>query len=420
MHSALRSLALALPLLASSSALAGPAPAASAPSIVEVAQSDGRFTTLVAALKAADLVPALSGPGPLTVFAPTDEAFARLPKGTVEGLLRPERRGDLMRVLTYHVVAGQVLSSDLLKASSAETLAGPALRFGLRVGDAHVVQADVRCRNGVIHVIDAVLLPPEPAPMSPQASTEGATARLTAAIARGAPLYNAGDVAGCVAVYEAAARALVAARGEAGELHALDLDAVLRASHTSADARAWALRRAFDRILADEAFRPRSEAPLPEGFPAAGPVGRVVRKTYPGYRAARADGGEGAFWTLFQHIQANDVKMTAPVEMTLDDGMRSTDMAFLYERPGQGSAGTRGGVAVVDLPAVDVMSIGVRGDRVGSSLTRAREALDARLAADGLVAAGPYRVLGYNSPMVPAEQRFWELQVPVAARPSKP
>lgn len=416
MRSLLRSISLALPVLVAVPAVAGPGPAVPAPSILETAQADARFSTLVAALKAADLVPALAGPGPFTVFAPTDAAFARLPKGTVEGLLRPERRGDLMRVLTYHVVSGQVLSSDLLKASSAETLAGPAVRFGLRVGDANVVQADVRCRNGVIHVIDAVLLPPEPAPMTAQASTHGATPRLVAAIERGAPLYNAGDVAGCAAVYEQAARALLAERGAAGELHALDLEAVLNASHANADARAWALRRAFDRVLSDEAFRPRSEAPLPEGFPAAGPVGRVVRKTYPGYRAARADGGEGAFWTLFQHIQANDVKMTAPVEMTLDEGMRSTDMAFLYERPGQGSAGTRGGVAVVDLPAVDVLSLGVRGDRVGSSLARARQALEARLAADGLVAAGPYRVLGYNSPMVPAEQRFWELQVPVAVR----
>ena len=176
MHSALRSLALALPLLASSSALAGPAPAASAPSIVEVAQSDGRFTTLVAALRAADLVPALSGPGPLTVFAPTDEAFARLPKGTVEGLLRPERRGDLMRVLTYHVVPGRMTAADLARAvkegggqASLKTVEGEPLtvtRKGSTLmvedakgGMAKVTIADVMQSNGVIHVVNKVLMP---------------------------------------------------------------------------------------------------------------------------------------------------------------------------------------------------------------------------------------------------------------------
>jgi hypothetical protein len=169
-------------------------------------------------------------------------------------------------------------------------------------------------------------------------------------------------------------------------------------------------------LLADDAFTPRVEAALPTGFPGPGPVGRVVEKTYPAYRAARAAGGEGAFWTLFQHIQRNEVKMTAPVEMTLDARMRSTDMAFLYERPGQGAPGAQGRVEVLDLPAVTVVSVGLRGDRTEARMGLARRVLEERLAKDGRVAAGPYRTLGYNSPMVPSAQRFWELQVPVRAR----
>lgn len=389
-----------------------------AKTIAEVAASDGRFTTLLAAVKAADLVPALTGPGPLTVFAPTDAAFKALPEGAVAGLLKPEARGDLMRVLTYHVVQGKVLSTDLLKASSAPTLAGPSVSFGLRVGSANVIQADVLCSNGVIHVIDAVLLPPAEAPktaMAPAGHGGSAADAIRAAIEVGAPAYNRGDIAGCAATYADTARRMLATEGMLGELHAMELGEVLATRHADADAQAWALRRTFDRVLADDSFRPRMEAELPAGFPGPGPVGRVVMKQYPGYRAARAQGGQSSFWTLFQHIQSNDVKMTTPVEMTMDEQMRSMDMAFLYERPEQGAAGMQGRVAVLDLPPLQVLSIGIRGDTGRANLELARKALEQRLAKEGLVAAGAYRQLGYNSPMVPSSQRFWELQVPVQA-----
>ncbi len=135
----------------------------SEPTIVEIAQTDGRFDTLVAALEAADLAETLQGDGPFTVFAPTDDAFAALPDGTVEALLNDIPA--LTDILLYHVVAGQVPSSDVAGLSSAETLLGQPVVVstadGVRINDAQVVLADVEASNGVIHVVDTVLLPPE-------------------------------------------------------------------------------------------------------------------------------------------------------------------------------------------------------------------------------------------------------------------
>ena len=133
--------------------------------IVEVAASNGSFNTLVAAVTAADLVDALKGDGPLTVFAPTDEAFAALPAGTVENLLKPQNIEQLQAVLLYHVVPGQVMSTDLSGTINAATLEGATIEIianddGVTVNGANVVAADVPASNGVIHVIDAVLLPP--------------------------------------------------------------------------------------------------------------------------------------------------------------------------------------------------------------------------------------------------------------------
>lgn len=132
--------------------------------IVAVASGAGSFNTLVAAVKAAGLVETLQGAGPFTVFAPTDEAFAKLPKGTVEDLLKPENKAKLVAILTYHVVPGKVTAADV-KTMKAKTVNGKELN--LRVADgkvsvdnATVVKADVMAKNGVIHVIDAVLLPP--------------------------------------------------------------------------------------------------------------------------------------------------------------------------------------------------------------------------------------------------------------------
>jgi uncharacterized surface protein with fasciclin (FAS1) repeats len=131
--------------------------------IVAVASGAGIFNTLVAAVKAAGLVETLQGPGPFTVFAPTDEAFGKLPKGTVETLLKPENKGKLAGILTYHVVAGKVMAADV-KTMKAKTVNGQSLTVtvssgGVTVDNAKVIKTDVTASNGVIHVIDAVVLP---------------------------------------------------------------------------------------------------------------------------------------------------------------------------------------------------------------------------------------------------------------------
>jgi uncharacterized surface protein with fasciclin (FAS1) repeats len=133
--------------------------------IVATAQGARSFETLVAALTAGELVEALKGAGPFTVFAPTDAAFAKLPAGTVESLLKPENKAQLRAILKYHVVAGKVLAADVVKLTSATTLEGSAVKIAVSGGvvsinESKVTQADVMASNGVIHVIDEVLLPP--------------------------------------------------------------------------------------------------------------------------------------------------------------------------------------------------------------------------------------------------------------------
>ncbi|WP_170398544.1 fasciclin domain-containing protein [Ruegeria arenilitoris] len=137
---------------------------AQAADIVDTAVSAGSFNTLVAAVQAAGLVDTLKGDGPYTVFAPTDEAFAALPEGTVETLLLPENKDQLVEILTYHVVPAKVMSGDIAgKRAKVLTVQGDRLsvnaRNGVKVNDAEVVQADIEASNGVIHVIDAVMLP---------------------------------------------------------------------------------------------------------------------------------------------------------------------------------------------------------------------------------------------------------------------
>lgn len=133
--------------------------------IVDTAVAAGDFTTLVAAVEAAGLVETLKGEGPFTVFAPTDAAFAALPEGTVETLLLPENRDQLISILTYHVVPGKVMSSDAAGAEvelatvQGDTLAVDGTGSGVMVDDANVISADIEASNGVIHVIDAVVMP---------------------------------------------------------------------------------------------------------------------------------------------------------------------------------------------------------------------------------------------------------------------
>ena len=129
--------------------------------IIETAIEAGQFNTLVAAVKAAGLVETLSGTGPFTVFAPNDAAFAKLPKGTVEGLLKDKAK--LTAVLTYHVVSGKVMAKDVMKMKSVKTLQGGSLTIdtsdGVKVDGAKVIQADIEVSNGVCHMIDSVLMP---------------------------------------------------------------------------------------------------------------------------------------------------------------------------------------------------------------------------------------------------------------------
>ena len=133
--------------------------------IVDTAVEAGQFKTLAAALKAADLVDTLKGSGPFTVFAPTDAAFAKLPAGTVDNLLKPENKNQLTAILTYHVVPGEVMAADVVKLDEAETVNGETVDVTasggkVMINEANVTATDIAASNGVIHVIDSVILPP--------------------------------------------------------------------------------------------------------------------------------------------------------------------------------------------------------------------------------------------------------------------
>ena len=158
-------LAVAAPVFAAQPAASTAAQTQARADIVDTAVAAGQFKTLAAALQAAGLVDTLKGAGPFTVFAPTDAAFAALPAGTVENLLKPENREQLVAILTYHVVPGRVTAGEVVKLDKATTVQGGdvAIRAAggtVSVGNARVVQADVMASNGVIHVIDKVLMPP--------------------------------------------------------------------------------------------------------------------------------------------------------------------------------------------------------------------------------------------------------------------
>lgn len=161
-----------------------------APDIVDTAIAAGSFKTLAAALTAADLVGALKGEGPFTVFAPTDEAFAKLPKGTVENLLKPENKKMLQAVLLYHVVPGSVMASQVVKTTGATTLGGQRVEIttsskGVMIDGARVTATDIKASNGVIHVIDSVILPESKNIVEVAAGAGSFSTLLTAAKAAG-------------------------------------------------------------------------------------------------------------------------------------------------------------------------------------------------------------------------------------------
>lgn len=226
--------------------------------IVGTAKQAGQFTTLLAAAKAAGLVEALAGEGPITVFAPTDKAFGALPPGTVEDLLKPANKEKLATILKYHVVAGELI----LGQQSAATLADQALDIrptgAIKVNEATVALANVRATNGVVHVIDRVLIPqlPETTPR------RKAMAVIELAIERGAPLFNKGNPEACAAIYEVAAKSLLEGHGKTlGEPARQRLRKALadiRKDHRPRN-QAWTLRHALDEVygmLRDQKMAP--------------------------------------------------------------------------------------------------------------------------------------------------------------------
>lgn len=226
--------------------------------------------------------------------------------------------------------------------------------------------------------------------------------------------------AGLVAAADAAAGQLAGQR--AGQLLA---ERALRARWEGLVDRAAAaaeLREDLTRWVSDLRFRPIMEAELPPGFPELPtPIHEIEVRSYPGYRMAQASmggrGDQGAFWKLFQHIQTHEVAMTAPVETTYGEaglGSGPEQMAFLYEGPTQGSTGMDGSVEVLDVPAAQVLSIGVRGNDNRSAIAAAEEALRSWLEThQEWQVAGPFRIFGYNSPGVRGLRRCFEVQVPV-------
>lgn len=176
------------------------------------------------------------------------------------------------------------------------------------------------------------------------------------------------------------------------------------------------LSRLIERVISDLRFRPTLEAEVPKGFPAPAPVGEIVLKQYPAYRLARAPMKRSSgqpFFRLFQHIQRNDIAMTAPVQTDYADG--ESTMAFLYANQEIEEPGVEGTVEVVDLPPMTAISIGMRGYESNKMRSQLEGALAAWLEAhaDQFEVAGPMRSMGYNSPMVRGSRRFFEVEIPV-------
>lgn len=223
--------------------------------IVGVARRAGTFKTLLAAVEAAGLLEALQGEGPLTVLAPTDEAFAALPEGTVENLLKEENRDQLKAILAYHAFAGTISAGDALNAREAESLSGQSVAFGVQEGrlkanDANIIKTDIKCDNGTIHVIDAVLLPPQESSGEENASTEKPADPLTMitnAIDRGVPAFNSGHVEECAAIYRQCLEQLAGNETIDSRMRKALQMVLDRAgsSHSDRD-RAWIYRHALD------------------------------------------------------------------------------------------------------------------------------------------------------------------------------
>jgi len=220
--------------------------------IVDTAVEAGSFKTLVTAVKAAGLVDTLKGKGPFTVFAPTDEAFAKLPKGTVASLLKPENKQKLVDILTYHVVSGKVKAKKAAKLDSAKTVNGAKITIKpsgktLMINQAKVVKADIKTSNGIIHVIDAVLLP------TPKKVSGNTNHILKQAIHKGVPMFNSGHHAQTAALYMKAGNEVL---GQCSSSVCSSAANTIKTAMHKAKAehcptsQAWIMRHAFDRVLA--------------------------------------------------------------------------------------------------------------------------------------------------------------------------
>ena len=218
--------------------------------IPEIAGDAGSFRTLLAAVQEAGLTDALLGDGPFTVFAPTDEAFGNLPSGTVESLLKPENREQLQRILKYHVVQGRLYTDDFFKTRNIRTLAESRVRLSFadgafRINTSEAVATNIDAANGVIHVIDRVLLPE-----SMSSASAAASNIMQLAIEKGVPLFNAGQEAACVAVYQVAAESVLALNNVSEDAKKPLRKALerIRTTH-SANRQAWMLREGLDQSL---------------------------------------------------------------------------------------------------------------------------------------------------------------------------
>lgn len=213
--------------------------------IPEIASAAGKFTTLIAAVKAAGLSEVLAGAGPFTVFAPTDEAFGKLPGGTIQDLLKPENKQKLVDLLKYHVVSGRVYSEDVVNLKSANSLAGLPIAVnigsdGAKINSSKLVATDLDAANGVIHVIDAVLMPP--------AKSVDIRRTLEHAVAQGSGLYNAGHHQACAQLYESTMTSLShSAMSPSLKSH---MTQVLQTAskQTCPTERSWTLRHGIDQM----------------------------------------------------------------------------------------------------------------------------------------------------------------------------
>ena len=223
--------------------------------ILDVAKKAGSFKTLLAALEAADLTKGLSGDNPLTVFAPTDEAFAKLPKGTVESLLKPENKDKLSQILSMHVFPGKLTAGDALNAGEARPFSWQEVEFGIndglfQVNGVTILKTDIECENGIIHVIDAVILPKAG---KKQASADPKTAlkKIEDAIDRGVPVFNRGHHAQCADIYRDCMMAIADGGIVEDEVADVMREWVEKSSKLkSGTDRAWMLRRGLDQIYA--------------------------------------------------------------------------------------------------------------------------------------------------------------------------